>query len=63
MLVLVGLVVFGCAMWFSYVLLRGRSGVEWEVERKMKRAMELQRVGKLREYGELMREIEEMEGD
>ena len=63
MLLLVGLVVFGCAMWFSCVLLRGEGGEKRERERKMKRAMELQRVGKLREYGELMREIEEMEGD
>ena len=49
-------------MWLLlYVLLSGKSGVEREVERKMKLGMELQRSGKLREYGELMREIEEME--
>ena len=31
------------------------------IERKMKLGMELQRKGKSREYGELMKEIEEME--
>jgi hypothetical protein len=45
-----------------FLFLRGKSGLEREVERKMKLGMELQRSGKLREYGELMREIEELEG-
>ena len=44
-----------------FVLLRGKGGLEREIGRKMKEAVELQRNGKLREYGELMREIEEME--
>jgi len=44
-----------------FVLLRGKSSLEREVERKMKLGVELQRSGKLREYGELMREVEEME--
>ena len=57
---LFGVVLLGLVM---FMLQRGGGGVERERERKMKRAMELQRVGKLREYGELMREIEEMEGD
>tara|TARA_S200000501_G_C20234018_1_gene487031 strand:+ start:195 stop:359 length:165 start_codon:yes stop_codon:yes gene_type:complete len=48
----------GC---LGYVLLGEKSGVDREIERKMKLGMELQRKGKLREYGELMKEIEEME--
>ena len=44
-----------------FVFLRGKSSLEREIERKMKLGMELQRSGKLREYGELMKEIEVME--
>lgn len=58
MYVVVGLLVLVCVM---FMLLRVKSGEEREIERKMKLGMELQRRGKLREYGELMREIEEME--
>ena len=45
----------------GYLLIGEKSSVEREIERKMKLGMELQRRGKLREYGELMKEIEEME--
>ena len=58
MYVLCGVLLLGLLM---FVLQRGKSGVEREIERKMKLGMELQRRGKLREYGELMKEIEEME--
>lgn len=58
MYVLCGVLLLGLIM---FVLLRGKSSLEREVERKMRLGMELQRRGKLREYGELMREIEEME--
>lgn len=58
MYVLFGVLLLGLIM---FVLLRGKSSLEREVERKMRLGMELQRRGKLREYGELMREIEEME--
>ena len=58
MYVLFGVLLLGLVM---FMLLRGKSGVEREIERKMKLGVELQRVGKLREYGELMREIEELE--
>ena len=58
MYVVVGLLVLVCVM---FMLLRVKSREEREIERKMKLGMELQRRGKLREYGELMREIEEME--
>ena len=62
MYVLYGVLLLGLLM---FMLQRGKSGVEREIERKMKLGMELQRRGKLREYGELMkeieREIEEME--
>ena len=58
MYVLCGVLLLGLVM---FVLQRGKSGVEREIERKMKLGMELQRRGKLREYGELMKEIEEME--
>jgi hypothetical protein len=44
-----------------FLFLRGKSSLEREIERKMKLGVELQRSGKLREYGELMREVEEME--
>ena len=54
----VGVVGLGCVM---FLLLRGKSSLEREIERKLKLSMELQRNGKLREYGELMKEIEEME--
>ena len=54
----VGVVGLGFIM---FLLLRGKSSLEREIERKMKLSMELQRSGKLREYGELMKEIEEME--
>ena len=56
--VLIGMLGLG---WLVYALLGEKSGVEREIERKMKLGMELQRRGKLREYGELMKEIEEME--
>lgn len=46
---------------FYFMFLREKGGVEKEIERKMKKGMELQRNGKLKEYGELMREIEELE--
>lgn len=59
MFVLCGVLLLGLVM---FVLLRGKSGLEREIERKMKLGMELQRRGKLREYGELMREVEELEG-
>ena len=58
MYMLCGVLLLGLLM---FVLQRGKSGVEREIERKMKLGMELQRRGKLREYGELMKEIEEME--
>ncbi len=54
----IGVVGLGCVM---FLLLRGKSSLEREIERKMKLSMELQRNGKLREYGELMKEIEELE--
>lgn len=54
-------VVVGVLLLVLFMLLRVKSGEEWEIERKMKLGMELQRRGKLREYGELMREIEELE--
>ena len=56
--VVFGVLLLGLIM---FVLQRGKSGLEREIERKMKLGMELQRRGKLREYGELMKEIEEME--
>ena len=56
--VVFGVLLLGLVM---FMLLRGKSGVEREIERKMKLGMELQRRGKLREYGELMKEIEELE--
>lgn len=59
MYVISGVFLLGLIM---FVFLRGKSGLEREVERKMKLGVELQRSGKLREYGELMREIEELEG-
>jgi len=58
MYVISGVFLLGLIM---YVFLRGKSGLEREIERKMKLGVELQRRGKLREYGELMREVEEME--
>ena len=58
MYVVFGVLLLGLIM---YVFLRGKSGLEREIERKMKLGMELQRRGKLREYGELMKEIEELE--
>ncbi len=58
MYVISGVFLLGLIM---YVFLHGKSGLEREVERKMKLGVELQRRGKLREYGELMREVEEME--
>ena len=54
----IGVVGLGCVM---FLLLRGKSSLEREIERKLKLSMELQRNGKLREYGELMKEIEELE--
>lgn len=54
-------VVVGVLLLVLFMLLRVKSGEEREIERKMKLGMELQRRGKLREYGELMREIEELE--
>jgi len=56
--VLIGMLGLGC---LGYLILGEKSGVEREIERKMKLGMELQRRGKLREYGELMKEIEELE--
>tara|TARA_B100001094_G_C18176906_1_gene798436 strand:+ start:2596 stop:2781 length:186 start_codon:yes stop_codon:yes gene_type:complete len=56
--VVLGVLLLGLIM---FMFLRGKSGLEREVERKMKLGVELQRSGKLREYGELMREIEELE--
>ena len=44
-----------------FVFLRGKSSLEREIENKYKLCMEMQRNGKLREYGELMKEIEELE--
>lgn len=58
MYVMCGVLLLGLLM---FVLLRGKSGLEREIERKMKLGVELQRRGKLREYGELMKEVEEME--
>lgn len=58
MYVLCGVLLLGLIM---FMFLRGKSSLEREVERKMRLGMELQRRGKLREYGELMREVEEME--
>ena len=58
MYVISGVFLLGLIM---YVFLRGKSGLEREIERKMKLGVELQRRGKLREYGELMREVEDME--
>ena len=54
----IGIVGLGCVM---FLLLRGKSSLEKEIERKMKLSMELQRRGKLREFGEIMKEIEELE--
>ena len=54
----IGATGLGCVM---FLLLRGKSSLEREIERKMKLGVELQRSGKLREYGELMKEIEELE--
>ena len=54
----IGVVGLGCVM---FLLLRGKSSLEREIERKMKLSMELQRRGKLREFGEIMKEIEELE--
>ena len=54
----IGLVGLGCVM---FLLLHGKSSLEREIERKMKLSMELQRKGKLREFGEIMKEIEELE--
>ena len=47
--------------YIMFLLLRGKSSLEREIEKKMKLGVELQRNGKLREYGELMKEIEELE--
>ena len=58
MYVVFGVLLLGLLM---FMFLRGKSGLEREIERKMKLGVELQRSGKLREYGELMREIEELE--
>ena len=54
----IGAIGLGCVM---FLLLRGKSSLEREIEKKMKLGVELQRSGKLREYGELMKEIEELE--
>ena len=53
-----GVLLLGLIM---FIFLRGKSGLEREIERKMRLGMELQRRGKLREYGEVMREVEELE--
>ena len=53
-----GVLLLGLIM---FIFLRGKSGLEREIERKMRLGMELQRRGKLREYGEMMREVEELE--
>lgn len=44
------------------VVFRGGKGVERRIEALYRESVELQRSGKLREYGEVMREIEELEG-
>jgi hypothetical protein len=44
------------------MLFRGGKGVERRIERLYIESVELQRNGKLREYGELMKEIRELEG-
>ena len=55
-------VLFGVLLSVIFILMLPRkSRLEREIEMKMKLGMELQRRGKLREYGELMKEIEEME--
>jgi len=61
--VVVGVLLLGFLMYVlvMFLFLRGKSSLEREIERKMKLGMEMQRSGKLREYGELMREVEEME--
>jgi len=56
--VILGVLFLGFLM---FVFLGGESSLEREVARKMKLGVELQRSGKLREYGELMKEVEEME--
>ena len=56
--VVFGVLLLGLIM---FIFLRGKSGLEREIERKMRLGMELQRRGKLREYGELMKEVEELE--
>ena len=58
MYIVFGVLLLGLIM---FMLLHGKSGLEREIERKMRLGMELQRRGKLREYGELMREVEELE--
>jgi len=45
-----------------YMVFRGGKGVERRIERLYRESVELQRNGKLREYGEVMREIEKLEG-
>jgi hypothetical protein len=44
------------------MVFRGGKGVERRIERLYRESVELQRNGKLREYGEVMREIEKLEG-
>ena len=58
MYAVLGVLLLGLIM---FMFLRGKSGLEREIESKMKLSMQLQRSGKLREYGELMKEIEELE--
>ena len=44
------------------MVFRGGKGIERRIEALYRESVELQRDGKLREYGEVMREIEELEG-
>ena len=44
-----------------YMIVEEKNNVNRKIERKLKLAMKLQRNGKLREYGKLMKEIEDLE--
>ena len=45
-----------------YMVFRGGKGIERKIEVLYRESVELQRNGKLREYGEVMKEIRELEG-
>lgn len=60
MYVVIVLLVLSLSVW--YMVFRGGKGVERRIERLYRESVELQRNGKLREYGELMKEIRELEG-